>query len=85
MEYTPVGVYPDGDIVELYLDGNCDMYGIDRSALAGDRTKYPEPDKHMILPEVISKEPLGPAVRYGDQLWTDITRWSVYVLSLIHI
>ena len=98
MDYTPVGVYPDEDIVELYLDGNCDMYGIDRSALAGDRTKYPEPDKHMILPEVISKEPLGPAVRYGDQLWTDITRWSVYVffiaeelgitsqnLSLIHI
>ena len=82
MDYTPVGVYPDEDIVELYLDGNCDMYGIDRSALAGDRTKYPEPDKHMILPEVISKEPLGPAVRYGDQLWTDITRWSVYVFFI---
>ena len=82
MEYLPVGVYPDEDIVELYLQGECDMYGIDRSALAGDRTKYPEPEKHMILPEVISKEPLGPAIRYGDQLWSDITRWSVYVFFI---
>ena len=54
------------------------MVLIGRGNYIGDRTKYPEPDKHMILPEVISKEPLGP-VRYGDQLWTDITRWSVYV------
>ena len=82
MEYTPVGVYPDEDIVELYLQGDCDMYGIDRSALAGDRTKYPEPEKHIILPEVISKEPLGPAIRYGDQLWSDITRWSIYVFFI---
>ena len=82
MKYLPVGVYPDEDIVELYLQGECDMYGIDRSALAGDRTKYPEPEKHMILPEVISKEPLGPAIRYGDQLWSDITRWSVYVFFI---
>ena len=82
MEYLPVGVYPDEDIVELYLQGECDMYGIDRSALAGDRTKYPEPEKHMILPEVISKEPLGPAIRYCDQLWSDITRWSVYVFFI---
>ena len=82
MEYKPVGVYPDEDIVELYLDGNCDMYGVDRSALAGDRTKYPKPDEHIILPEIISKEPLGPAVKYGDQLWSDITRWSVYVFFI---
>ena len=82
MEYLPVGVYPDEDLVELYLQGDCFMYGIDRSALAGDRTKYPEPEKHMILPEVISKEPLGPAIRYGDQLWSDITRWSVYVFFI---
>ena len=82
MEFTPAPVYPDEDIVELYLDGNCDMYGVDRSALAGDRSQFPEPEKHVILPEIISKEPLGPAVRYGDQLWSDITRWTVYTLFI---
>ena len=58
------------------------MYGTDRSGLASHRNGFPHPERHVILPEIISKEPLGPVVRYGDQQWSDIVRWTVYVLFL---
>ena len=58
------------------------MYGTDRSGLASNRLQFDDPDWHIILPEIISKEPLGPVVKYGDQQWSDIVRWSVFVLFI---
>ena len=58
------------------------MYGTDRSGGASNRTTFKEAEWHIILPEVISKEPLGPVVKYGDQKWSDIVRWTVYVLFI---
>ena len=63
------------EMVKAYLDGVCDAYSADRSALFADRSGFAEPTKHTILPEVISKEPLGPVVLQGDQEWTEIARW----------
>ena len=58
------------------------MYGTDRSVLASNRLQFDDPEWHIILPEIISKEPLGPVVKYGDQQWSDIVRWSVFVLFI---
>ena len=58
------------------------MYGTDRSGLASNRLQFDDPEWHIILPEIISKEPLGPVVKYGDQQWSDIVRWSVFVLFI---
>ena len=58
------------------------MYGTDRSGLASNRLSFSDPEWHIILPEIISKEPLGPVVKYGDQQWSDVVRWSVYVLFI---
>ena len=80
--FVPVPVPPNDSTKQYYLDNDCDMYGTDMSALAGHKTTFPNPKRHMILPEIISKEPLGPAVKYGDQLWSDIARWTVNVLFL---
>lgn len=66
-----------GDLVKAYLEGTCDAYSADRSSLYADRAGFENPLEHTILPEVISKEPLGPAVRQGDQEWTEIVRWTL--------
>jgi general L-amino acid transport system substrate-binding protein len=60
--------------------GRCDAFTTDRSGLAGERLKFPRPDDFVILPETISKEPLGPAVRHGDEQWSDIVRWTHYLM-----
>ena len=78
--YIPVAVPPNEKTKNVYKRGDCDMYGTDRSGLASNRLSFDDPDRHMILPEIISKEPLGPVVKYGDQKWSDIVRWTVYVL-----
>src|SRR5262245_63936153 len=59
-----------------YDEGRCDAYTTDASGLAGERTTLKDPSEHIILPEIISKEPLGPVVRHGDNAWGDIVRWS---------
>ena len=59
-----------------FLSGRCQVYTTDMSDLAGMRTLAQDPSKYEILPEVISKEPLGPAVRRGDDEWFQIVRWS---------
>ena len=82
INYIPVPVPPDKKARQMYIDGGCDMYGTDRSGLASNRLGFKDPDRHMILPEIISKEPLGPVVRYGDQQWSDIVRWSIFVLFI---
>ena len=82
IRFVPIEISADQDVKELYAAGKCDMYGTDRSGLASNRLSFDDPDRHMILPEVISKEPLGPVVKYGDQQWADIVRWSIFVLFM---
>lgn len=72
----------DGDAVENYLAGRCDVYTNVISELANLRIKIPKPSNHLILPEIISKEPLGPLVRHGDNEWGDIVRWSLNTMII---
>lgn len=80
MTYKPV-VYESADeATVIYDSGRCDVYTTDTSGLAARRTALAKPEDHMILPEVISKEPLGPAIRQGDQQWSDLVRWTLFAL-----
>ena len=63
-----------------YAARQCDVFTADRSALAAERSLLPNPDDHIILPEVISKEPLGPVTRDDDRAWTDLVRWTLFGL-----
>jgi general L-amino acid transport system substrate-binding protein len=63
-----------------YADGKCDAYTADRSALAAERAELGNPDEHVILKDVISKEPLGPVVRDSDPQWTALVRWTLFGL-----
>lgn len=63
-----------------YQQGACDVYTTDKSGLYAIRLTMSNPDDHMVLPETISKEPLGPAVRQGDDQWLDIAKWTYYAL-----
>jgi general L-amino acid transport system substrate-binding protein len=65
---------------KAYESGRCDAYTTDASQLAGIRTGLANPNDHVVLPEVISKEPLGPFVRHGDDQWFDIVRWTMFAL-----
>src|SRR5690606_28350603 len=60
--------------------GRCDVLTSDASQLASDRTKFAVPSDHVLLPEIISKEPLGPSVRQGDDGWFNIARWTYFAL-----
>ncbi|MBP1806787.1 amino acid ABC transporter substrate-binding protein [Rubellimicrobium aerolatum] len=78
--YEPVPIANDAEGRQQYLAGACDVYTTDASGLASVRATFETPDDHVILPEIISKEPLGPAVRHGDTEWADIVRWTFYAL-----
>lgn len=78
--YEPVPIANDAEGRQQYLAGACDVYTTDASGLASVRTSFEAPDEHVILPEIISKEPLGPAVRHGDDDWADLVRWTYYAL-----
>jgi len=67
-------------IQAAFFAGRCQAYTTDMSDLAGARTKTARPDDYLILPEVISKEPLGPAVRRGDDEWFQIVRWALFAM-----
>jgi len=77
ISYTPVAFEKADEVVAAYDAGRCDTYTTDKSGLAAQRTKMANPDDHIVLPETISKEPLGPVVRQGDAVWEDIVRWSL--------
>jgi len=72
----PVVIERVEDNVAAYIAGRCDAYTTDVSGLAATRSAQQVPNDHVILPDVISKEPLGPAVRHGDQRFADIVRWT---------
>ena len=77
MKYEPVTFEKADEVVAAYDAGRCDAYTTDRSALAAQRIKLKNPDAHVLLSDTISKEPLGPVVRHGDNQWGDIVRWSL--------
>lgn len=77
MSYEPVVFVKADEVVAAYDSGRCDVYTTDASGLAAQRTKLAEPDAHMVLPEIISKEPLGPAVIHGDDQLFDIVKWVI--------
>jgi general L-amino acid transport system substrate-binding protein len=80
VEYTPV-VFEDIDATyAAYEEGRCDAVTSDMSQLAGRRSVLKEPDQHMILDVVMSKEPLGPAVPTGDDQWFNVVKWTVFAL-----
>jgi len=68
------------EAVKAYEDGRCDAYTTDASGLYASRLRLASPDDHVVLPEIISKEPLGPAVRHGDDQWFDIVKWVHYAM-----
>ena len=80
MSYEPVPIETNAEAQQQYLAGACDVYTTDVSGLAATRASFENPGDHVILPEVISKEPLGPAVRHGDDQWADIARWVLNAL-----
>jgi len=68
------------EAVKAYDGGRCDVFTADVSQLHAERLALAVPDDHLILPDVISKEPLGPAVRQGDEQWANIVKWTVFAL-----
>ena len=82
ISYQPVTVADDSEAQRQYLAGACDAYTTDASGLAASRATMPDADTHIILPEIISKEPLGPVVRHGDSQWGDVVRWTYNALLI---
>ena len=68
------------DTVKAYDSGRCDAFTTDASGLYAERMRFAHPEEHMVLPEIISKEPLGPAVRHGDDQWFDIVKWVHFAM-----
>ena len=78
---NPIVIDNQANIEQAFFTGRCDAYSTDRSSLAASRAaKSGNPDDYVILPETISKEPLAPAVRHGDDEWLDIVDWTVWLL-----
>lgn len=80
MEYNPVVFEKIDEVAAAYDAGRCDAYTTDQSGLYGIRLTLSNPDDHVVLPEVISKEPLANAIRQGDSQWADVVRWVHYAL-----
>ena len=80
IKYEPVAFADADEVVKAYDAGRCDVYTDDATGLYGERIKMAVPDDNVILPEIISKEPLAPAVRQGDDKWFNIIRWSGYAM-----
>jgi len=78
MKYEAVTIETNDEGRQNYLEGRCDVYTTDASGLASTRSTFTDPENHSILPEIISKEPLGPATRHGDDQWSDIITWVYY-------
>jgi general L-amino acid transport system substrate-binding protein len=82
MSYEPVPIETNAEAQQKYLSDACDVYTTDASGLAATRATFEDPENHLILPEIISKEPLGPLVRHGDDQWGDIARWVLNALII---
>jgi len=80
MRYTPVVFEKSDEVVAAYAAGRCDVYTTDKSGLYAQRLKLKDASAHIVLPETLSKEPLGPVVRQGDDAWFNIVRWTLFAL-----
>lgn len=80
MEMKPVVIESTAELAKAFFAGRCDCLTSDASQLASTRTVAPNPEDYIILPEIISKEPLAPAVRHGDNQWKDIVSYSVFAM-----
>ncbi len=80
MKLKTVTFATSDEAVKAYDAGRCDAYTTDASGLAGERLRLANSNDHIMLPEIISKEPLGPVVRHGDDQWFDIAKWAHYAM-----
>jgi general L-amino acid transport system substrate-binding protein len=80
LKWKPVVIEQTAELNKAFFAGRCDCLTSDASQLAAQRSVAPNPDDYMILPEIISKEPLAPVVRHGDDQWYDIVNWTVMAL-----
>jgi len=80
ISYEPVPIETNAEAQQQYLAGACDVFTTDASGLAATRATFENPGDHVLLPEIVSKEPLGPLVRHGDNEWGDIVRWTLNAL-----
>ncbi|MDN5842529.1 MAG: amino acid ABC transporter substrate-binding protein [Alcaligenaceae bacterium] len=79
--YTPVVIEQFNEVVNAFAAGRCDVFTTDASGLASIRiAKLSDPSDYVILPEIISKEPLGPFVRQGDDVWLNVVKWSLQAM-----
>jgi general L-amino acid transport system substrate-binding protein len=80
MKYEVIAFATADDTIKAYESGRCDVFTTDQSGLYAERLKLANPADHVVLPEIISKEPLGPMVRHGDDQWFDIVKWALYAM-----
>ena len=80
MKYQVVAIEDANQVRQAYDEGRCDIFTTDQSGLYAERLALKVPDDHVILPEIISKEPLGPVVRQGDDAWFNVVKWTYYAL-----
>jgi general L-amino acid transport system substrate-binding protein len=80
MKYEVIAFASADEVVKSYESGRCDAFTSDVSQLYAERLKLSAPNDHVVLPEVISKEPLGPVVRHGDDQWFDIVKWTFFAM-----
>jgi general L-amino acid transport system substrate-binding protein len=80
LEYKVVAFEKNEEALAAYKDGRCDAYTTDQSGLYAQKLTMPTPDDHLVLPEIISKEPLGPVVRQGDDAWFNVVKWTYFSL-----
>src|SRR5437016_6519381 len=82
MKLKTVTFATSDEAIKAYDAGRCDAYTTDASGLYSERLRLANPNDHVVLPEIISKEPLGPAVRHGDDQWFDIVKWVLYAMII---
>jgi general L-amino acid transport system substrate-binding protein len=80
MKYQVVAMENSDEVIKAYDEGRCDVFTTDQSGLYAERLKMKNPDDNIVLPEIISKEPLGPVVRQGDDAWFNVVKWTYFVL-----
>jgi general L-amino acid transport system substrate-binding protein len=80
LEYKVLAFEKENQVIGAYEEGGCDVYSTDQSGVYSQRLQLSKPDDHMVLPEIISKEPLGPVVRQGDDAWFNVVKWTYFAL-----
>ncbi len=80
MEYQVVAFEKNEEVLKAFIEGRCDVYTTDQSGLYAERLKVADPESIVVLPEIISKEPLGPVVRQGDDQWFNVAKWTYFAL-----